>query len=160
MPNLIFNSIISIIIFFSSVGVLLREGYISPKYIRIKNVISINNTKTDSPRSRNSLLIYTDKITYRSSCLGLSKFCNRGQKTKFNTMILIEYLLVADKSQPEGIILKIIDTRESSIIFENDYNSIKRYLNGVNRNKNMFLIISLLSLIYLFLNVKKIFDLR
>ena len=82
MPNLIFNSIISIIIFFSSVGVLLIDGYISPKYIHIKNVISINNTKTDSPKSRNSLLIYTDEITYRSSCLGLSTFCNRGQKTK------------------------------------------------------------------------------
>ena len=82
MPNLIFNSIISIIIFFSSVGVLLIDSYISPKYIHIKNVISINNTKTDSPKSRNSLLIYTDKITYRSSCLGLSTFCNRRQKTK------------------------------------------------------------------------------
>ena len=28
------------------------------------------------------MLIYTDKITYRSSCLGLSTFCNRRQKTK------------------------------------------------------------------------------
>ena len=123
-------------------------------------MISINNTKTNSPRSRNSLLIYTDKITYRSSCLGLSTFCNRGQKTKFNTMILIEFLLVADKSRPEGIILKIIDKRDNSIIFENDSGSVKSYLNGVNRTNYMFFIIFLLSLVYLFLNVKKILDLR
>lgn len=123
-------------------------------------MISISNTKTDSPKSRDSLLIYTDKMIYRSSCLGLSIFCNKGQNTKFNTIISIEYILVKDKSQPEGIIVKIIDERDKSTIFENDVDSIESYLNGNNRVKYMFLIISFLSLIYSFLNVKKIFDLH
>lgn len=130
------------------------EDYLPPKSIDIHNASGMVNTRTDFPRSRDGLLIYTDKIIYRSSCLGLENFCKKGQQTDFEDSILIEFLLVSKTSRPEGIILKIINKDNNSIIFENDPDSVKSYLNGKRNIKYMFLFTCFVVICYLFLQVK------
>lgn len=155
--NVMLNLITSLLIFLIGSIAISSEKYISPRSINIENIKYLMNTKTNSPKSRNSLLIYTNNvIIYRSSCLGLEQFCSKGQEILFERPVHIKYLLVQDKARPEGIILEIVDSMNHGVIFRNDSNSIKSYLNGVRNIKFMCYGISVISLYYLIIYAVKL----
>lgn len=78
MFNLVSNLIIALLISFGLLLGVSSEKYITPKQIDIQNAGYFVNTKTNSSRSRNGLLIYSDEQIYYSGCLGLNPFCSKG----------------------------------------------------------------------------------
>lgn len=137
MFNLVSNLIIALLISFGLLLGVSSEKYITPKQIDIQNAGYFVNTKTNSSRSRNGLLIYSDEQIYYSGCLGLNSFCSKGQRTRWKSPFKIKYLITNNTPTPRGIILAIHDQNTNELIFQNDSGSIQSYLNG-NRNVQYF----------------------